>query len=113
MVIEALNDFRACFQGIGFGDQVQFFRKEALAKVGGYPGILLMEDVELSLRLQKLGDLVLLDAPACVSGRQWSKDGLLRRVWKVLFCMAFFRWQRFCGRDASKYLYDYYYMYCK
>jgi hypothetical protein len=54
-LIEFLNDFRFVFTGIGFGDQVQFFRRKPVLERNLFPIIPLMEDVEFSLRLKRLG----------------------------------------------------------
>lgn len=109
LFIECLNDMRGYFGGAAFGDQVQFFRKEALARVGGYPEIPLMEDVELSLRLMKLGSLAYLDEPAMVSARRWSRSGFLKRVTLVMRCLILYRLNRWRGRDVSRKLYREYY----
>ncbi|MBD3307421.1 glycosyltransferase, partial [candidate division KSB3 bacterium] len=58
--IEWLNNGRARWMGIAFGDQAQFFRREALPLIGGFPDLMLMEDVELSLRLKAQGSLCVL-----------------------------------------------------
>ena len=56
--IASLNNMRAKLTGISFGDQAQFFRKAALDSVGGFPPMMLMEDVELSMRLKEIGRTV-------------------------------------------------------
>jgi len=43
-----LNNVKAVSTGIAFGDQAQFVRAAALAEIGGFPGLMMMEDVELS-----------------------------------------------------------------
>jgi rSAM/selenodomain-associated transferase 2 len=62
------------------GDQAIFVRTEAFRRVGGYPEIPLMEEVELSRRMRWAGKTVLL--PLCVetSGRRWEAWGPLRTV---------------------------------
>ena len=59
-MVAGLNNLRALLTGISFGDQAQFFRIEALDQLGGFPKLILMEDVELSLRLKQTGRLLLL-----------------------------------------------------
>ena len=54
-IIAALNSLRTRLSGIAFGDQCQFFRTEALPAIGGFPDQMLMEDVELSLRIENHG----------------------------------------------------------
>jgi hypothetical protein len=79
-----LNSLRARFFGISFGDQGQFFRREALAAGGGFPGMALMEDVELSLTLREAGETVLLGGGIVVSPRRWSGEGFFARTFSVL-----------------------------
>jgi rSAM/selenodomain-associated transferase 2 len=71
-VVAVLNNLRALVTGVSFGDQAQFFRAEALDDIGGFPSMMLMEDVELSLRLKEVGRLVFLHDGIIVSGRRWQ-----------------------------------------
>jgi len=83
-----LNNARSRWTGISFGDQAQFFRKEALDLIGGYPDLMLMEDVELSMRLKEIAPLCLIPAGVVVSKRRWTSTGFwsnsLRVVWLCL-----------------------------
>ena len=58
---------RTALSGISFGDQIQFFRRLPIQNQDIYPVMPLMEDVELALRLKRLGDLVYLFGQAKVS----------------------------------------------
>jgi rSAM/selenodomain-associated transferase 2 len=71
-VVAALNNLRALVTGLSFGDQAQFFRAEALDAIGGFPSMMLMEDVELSLRLKEVGRLVFINDGILVSARRWQ-----------------------------------------
>ena len=71
-IVAALNNLRARLTGVSFGDQAQFFRLQALDAIGGFPTLMLMEDVELSLRLKEVGRLVLLNDGITVSARSWQ-----------------------------------------
>lgn len=62
------------------GDQAIFMRAEAFRTVGGYPEIPLMEDVELSRRMRRMGRTVLLPLNVRTSGRRWEDWGPLRTV---------------------------------
>jgi rSAM/selenodomain-associated transferase 2 len=77
MVISSLNNLRAFLTGISFGDQAQFFRADVLTVCGGFPSMMLMEDVELSLRLKEFGRLVFLRKGIIVSGRRWTNVGFI------------------------------------
>jgi rSAM/selenodomain-associated transferase 2 len=93
-VIACLNNCRAQLAGIAFGDQVQFFRKEALPLIGGYPNMMLMEDIELSMRLKEHGSVGFLPQGVKVSKRRWQKHGILNNVKKVLWLSGSYLVQR-------------------
>lgn len=75
-------DRRRARRGISYGDQAQFFCRQRLASVGGFPRQPMMEDVELSMRLLRLGKPVYLDLPVTVSPRRFEQHGLFRSVWR-------------------------------
>jgi len=62
------------------GDQAIFVRAEAFRSLGGYPEVPLMEDVELSRRMRRAGNTVLLPLRVESSGRRWEAWGPLRTV---------------------------------
>ncbi len=79
--IELANDFRAAFFKISFGDQVQFFRRQPVVDRDMFPGIALMEDVEFSIRLHRLGRQIYLIGNVLVSTRRWDKTGFRNAPW--------------------------------
>jgi glycosyltransferase involved in cell wall biosynthesis len=93
-LIAALNNLRAHLTGISFGDQGQFVRREALERIGGFPDQVLMEDVELSLRLRKAGRRVLLPRAMGVSPRRWEAQPLCGGVGRVLWLFGNYLWFR-------------------
>ena len=107
-VVAALNNLRALITGISFGDQVQFFRAEALDAIGGFPSMMLMEDVELSLRLKELGHLVFLHEGILVSARHWQFSYKLMTVFRLFPRYLITRRFRRKDRIYRKY-YDAYY----
>ncbi len=88
-LIARLNNARAFLTGISFGDQGQFVRRAALERLGGLPDLRLMEDVELSLRLKRLGRPLYLGRGMVVSGRRWKRGTVWGKLGKVVF--LFFR----------------------
>jgi rSAM/selenodomain-associated transferase 2 len=83
-MIAFLNRLRTRLTGISFGDQAQFFRRSALDANGGFPAMMLMEDVELSFRLKEKGRVVLLPDGVRVSSRRWQGDGFVEKFTLVL-----------------------------
>ncbi|HBO68804.1 MAG TPA: glycosyl transferase [Deltaproteobacteria bacterium] len=68
------------------GDQAIFLRREAFVRIGGYPEIPLMEDVELSRRMTLAGKTVLLPCRLTTSARRWEEHGTARtilRMWRL------------------------------
>ena len=111
LVIAFLNNLRTFLTGISFGDQAQFFRTETIAASGGFPSMMLMEDVELSLRLKEVGRLVFLPKGILASGRRWQGNGFSGNLMTVfrLFPRYLIE-RRFCRSNALKRnYYDIYY----
>ena len=87
--LERFNRFRAVW-GVPFGDQAQFFRRSALEEVGGVPSQPIMEDVELALRLLRLGSFVALERPVRVSARDFRRHGIRGAMTRyVVFLIAY------------------------
>ncbi len=102
-VIAALNNGRARLTGIAFGDQAQFVRRQALTPIGGFPDLLLMEDVELSLRLNAIGRPLFLPRHVQASSRRWAGNGFGGNVWLVLrLCTCYLLQRRVRGDDIRR-----------
>ncbi|GIW70781.1 MAG: hypothetical protein KatS3mg102_0323 [Planctomycetota bacterium] len=106
--LELANDLRAAYLGLAFGDQVQFFRREPVLARRVYPALPLMEDVELSLRLRRLGRTVFLFGHSLVSARRW-RLGSLGRTILIVRLVAGYLVRRLCGRPDAARLYRRYY----
>lgn len=68
------------------GDQAIFLRRELFDRIGGYPEIPLMEDVELSRAMRRSGRTVLLPVRVVTSARRWETHGTARtilRMWSL------------------------------
>jgi rSAM/selenodomain-associated transferase 2 len=66
-----LADLRSRYARLPYGDQALFVRAEAFRRVGGFPDQPLMEDLELSRRLARLGRLRVVRSRVSVSGRRF------------------------------------------
>ncbi len=66
-----LADVRSRYTRLPYGDQALFVRRSAFERVGGYPPLPLMEDLELSKRLRGIGTIRRADAEVRVSGRRF------------------------------------------
>ena len=107
-LLEMANDFKSALLGIHFGDQVQFFRRRPVTKYRMFPAIPLMEDVELSLRLNRFGRQIYLFGTALISSRRWEAAGfgraalIIRLVTRYLIARCF-------GRSDTAGMYRRYY----
>lgn len=99
-------DERRARRGMSYGDQAQFFRRELLETVGGFPDQPILEDVELSRRLRRLGRPAYLDCPVVVSARRFRRLGWLRTIIGNFFIRVAYR---LFGVRACRALYRVYY----
>lgn len=106
---EFLNNCRARFAGISFGDQAQFFRRNEIGPV--FPDQMLMEDIELSLRMKERGGTVFLKTGVLSSTRMWNRQGYFHNFTKVIFLSGTYLLQRRLGlkRDNAEGFYRAYY----
>ena len=83
---------RSRLTGIATGDQAIFVTRDAFAAAGGYPGIALMEDIELARRLKRISRPLCLRARVTTSGRRWESRGVLRTIvlmWRLRLAYFF------------------------
>ena len=87
-MIAAFMNRRSRLSKISTGDQAIFVRRGAFEALGGYPDIPLMEDVELTRRLKRLGRLASLRLRVVTSARKWEREGVARTIvlmWTLRF----------------------------
>lgn len=96
-LIALLMNLRSRWSGIATGDQAIFVTRAAFDSVGGFPDQPLMEDIELSKRLKRLGKPACLRGPAVTSGRRWQTRG----VWRTIVLMWRLRLAYWLGASAE------------
>ncbi len=99
-----LADFRGRWFHVYLGDQAIFVRRETFEALGGFPEILLFEDLAFSRRLARLGRTRLIEATVVASGRRFSREGNLRRLARNLHLAALY----FLGADPNHLALRYY-----
>lgn len=97
-VVATLMNLRSRASGIATGDQAIFVAREAFDRVGGFPVQPLMEDVEISRRLKRLGRPACLRQRVCTSGRRWEQRG----VWRTIVLMWRLRWRYWRGESVAR-----------
>jgi GT2 family glycosyltransferase len=90
-LIEAGNRLRARSLDLPYGDQAQFWKVTALEASNGFPQLDQYEDLELALRLRRLGKVIYVDHPVTIPARHWD-GGVVRatlRNWQIAMRFAF------------------------
>ncbi|MBE9559944.1 MAG: TIGR04283 family arsenosugar biosynthesis glycosyltransferase [Proteobacteria bacterium] len=85
-LIEWLVNLRSRLTSIATGDQAIFVTTRLFERVGAFPEIALMEDVELSRRLAKISSPLCLRQKVITSSRRWEAKGVVSTVllmWKL------------------------------
>lgn len=93
-----LLNLRSRLTRISTGDQAMFVRREVFERLGGFPPILLMEDVEFSRGLKRVGQVACLRQHVTTSSRRWRQDGVVRTV----LLMWSLRVLYFCGVSPER-----------
>jgi len=91
-MVETLMNMRSRVTKISTGDQAIFVRREVFQKMGGYPDLELMEDIEFSRRLKREGGIACLRERVTTSARRWQRDGIARtivKMWMLRLCHFF------------------------
>jgi len=80
---EWINKIRFRFTKIFYGDHGIFLSREYYLATGGFPLQSLFEDIELSRRLKKMGEVILISPPLVTSSRRFRKGGVVRTYLKM------------------------------
>jgi rSAM/selenodomain-associated transferase 2 len=97
-LIAFMMNTRSRLTSICTGDQAMFVSRALFDQAGGFPAIALMEDVQLSATLKRIGKPLCLNAPVTTSPRRWQKHGALRTMllmWRLRLAYYF-------GADPAK-----------
>ncbi|OUD12347.1 TIGR04283 family arsenosugar biosynthesis glycosyltransferase [Thioflexithrix psekupsensis] len=79
-VVEYMMNQRACWTGIGTGDQGLLVTQQAFAAVGGFPEIALMEDVAICAALKRQQPPHCLPMRVLTSSRRWERQGISKTI---------------------------------
>ncbi len=87
-IIAWMMNRRSALTGIATGDQAMFIRQDLFRRLGGYAGIPLMEDIELSYRLKRIERPGRIRQTVLTSARRWRRDGIIHTIllmWVIRF----------------------------
>lgn len=102
--ISSFSNFKNRFLNRIYGDMGIFVRRSVFREMRGFSEVMLMEDMDFSQRLKKLGQVVILEPEMVTSNRDWVKEGIWGKLAKDSFIKTAYRF----GTE-SKTLYKWYY----
>ena len=82
-IIEFLMNQRSRLSAIATGDQAIFVSRQLFNRVGGFPEIDLMEDINICANLKKIKRPVCLKQKVRCSSRRWEKNGITKTILKM------------------------------
>lgn len=97
-VVAWFMNYRSRLTGIATGDQAIFVRRILFEALGGFRDQPLMEDIELSKRLRRLGPPLCIHDRVVTSGRRWETRG----VWRTVLLMWRLRWLYYMGATPER-----------
>lgn len=101
-LVSRLMNLRSRLTGISTGDQTLFVRRSVFEQMGGFADIPLMEDIEFSRRLKKLGTIAALRDRVTTSFRRWEQRGPLRTIVRM-WAIRLFYWLGWDPRRLQNY----------
>ena len=93
-----LMNLRTKVTRVATGDQTIFVRRKIFDELGGYADMPLMEDLDFTRRLKKIGTFVELNLKVSTSARRWEKWG----VYKTILLMWLLRILYYIGVPPEK-----------
>jgi len=96
-IIESMINLRSRLTKVSTGDQAMFVRRTVFERLGGFPDQALLEDVEMSLRLRRIGRIACLRQQVETSSRRWEQYGIMRTV----LLMWWLRFRYWLGADPA------------
>lgn len=101
-LVSRLMNLRSRLSGISTGDQTIFVRRSVFERMGGFADIPLMEDIEFSRRMKRLGKIAALRDKVITSFRRWEQQGPLRTILRM-WTLRLFYWLGWDPRRLRNY----------
>lgn len=77
-LIEIAGDMRGKYLKVFYGDSGIFLARTGFEKIGGFPDVPIMEELQFSKGLRRLGKTTLLTPYIHISARRWETKGIVR-----------------------------------
>jgi rSAM/selenodomain-associated transferase 2 len=87
-VIESMINFRSSLTSVATGDQCIFIVRDVFDTLKGYKDMPLMEDVELTSRLKRHSEPLVINQAVTTSSRRWETRGIIATImlmWRLRF----------------------------
>jgi rSAM/selenodomain-associated transferase 2 len=98
-IINWINRLRYRLTHNYYGDQGIFVHALAFRELGGYKDLRILEDLDFTQRLKRLGRTMLIRAPLCTSGRRFLERG----PWRTFFFIVWLLLLHTLRRDTQRY----------
>lgn len=92
-IISRMMNWRSRWSGIATGDQAIFVRRVCFEELGGFSDVPIMEDIDFTRRLKRVGRMAALRSTVVTSYRRWEQGGPL----KIIALMWLLRSLYWCG----------------
>lgn len=102
-VIETFINWRSRLTGIATGDQGIFVERSCFDRIGGFPSIPLMEDIQFSSNAKSQSSPVCLRETLITSSRRWERSGILHTIFLMWRLRAAYFFGVSAERIAEKY----------
>ena len=79
-IISKMMNWRSRLSSIATGDQALFVRRPIFEQMGGFADLPLMEDIDFSRRLKRMGTTAALTSTVTTSFRRWEQQGPLQTI---------------------------------
>ncbi len=90
-LIGNLINLRSRWSGIATGDQAIFVRRTVFDQLGGFTDVPIMEDVDFTRRLKRMGRVAALRSKVVASFRRWEHKGPVRTI-LLMWALRFLYW---------------------
>ena len=90
-IISTCMNVRSRLSRISTGDQAIFVRRVIFERLGGFSEIPIMEDIDFSARLKRIGRIAAISEHVTTSFRRWERQGPLRTI-LLMWSLRFLYW---------------------
>lgn len=90
-IISTMMNYRSRWSGVATGDQAIFVSRRTFDQLGGFADIPLMEDIDFSRRMKRMGRLAMLQDHVVTSFRRWDAKGPVKTI-VLMWGLRFLYW---------------------